>query len=196
MQLHLCSSFAIMFKIGLLLPRDFSREVSGMKKKLHRLLNPSAWLYFVVLALFCVAAALLEHYLLFWIMLGFSAGLLVCYILFRVSRHRQLRDFVQENMDLISGSQGSESPFPLVTVKLSDGQVVYANDAFAKLTGLRFSFTEHTITDLLSDFSMDWLLSGKTESPYDVSIGQHRYRVYGSVIRAFGISAILYFRWL
>ena len=153
-----------------------------MKKKLHWLLNPSAWLYFVVLALFCVAAALLEHYLLFWIMLGFSAVLLVCYILFRVSRHRQLRDFVQKNTDLISGSQGSESPFPLVTVKLSDGQVVYANDAFAKLTGLRFSFTEHTITDLLSDFSMDWLLSGKTESPYDVSIGQHRYRVYGSVI--------------
>lgn len=153
-----------------------------MKKKLHRLLNPSAWLYFVVLALFCAAAALFEHYLLFGIMLGVSAILLFGYILFQVSRHRQMRDFVQENMDLVSGTQGAESPFPLVTVKLADGQIVYANDAFAKLTGLRLSFSERTITDLLSGFSLDWLLSGKTESPYDVTIGQHRYRVHGSVI--------------
>ena len=155
-----------------------------MNKKLHRLLSPSAGLYFAVLVLFCVAAALVEQYLLFWIMLGVSAALLVCYIFFLVSRHKQLQAFLQENTDLMSGVQGPEAPFPLVVLQLSDGQIVHANDSFVKLTGFRSTFADHTITELFPEFSTDWLLSGKTEYPYDVPIGQQRYRVYGTVIRS------------
>ena len=154
-----------------------------MRKKLHRLLYPSAWLYFAVLAAFCALAAFVEQNLLLWIMLGVSAILLACYIVFRAARHRQLQDFLQEYVDRVSGVQGAEAPFPLVVFHLADGQIAHANDLFAKLTGLKSSFVEHRISDLFPEFTTDWLLSGKTEYPYDVTVGQHRYRVYGSVIR-------------
>ena len=153
-----------------------------MKKKLQWLLNPGAGLYFVVLSLFCVATVLVRQYALFAAELLITVGLFVVYLLFRIYRHKQLQGFLQENTERMTGTQGAEVPFPLVVIQLSDRKIVHANEAFVDLTGFRDMFAEHQITELFPEFTTDWLTSGKTEYPYDVSIGQRRYRVYGAVI--------------
>ncbi len=154
-----------------------------MRKRLEWLLNPSAGLYFVVLLLFSVAAALLEQYALFAAELIITALLLVAYIFFRIYRRRQLQSYVQNNLDTITCFAGAESPFPMVVVRLTDGVIIHGNSAYIRLTGFRDVFQEHTITEQFPEFTTDWLIDGKVEYPYDVSIDQSRYRVYGTIIR-------------
>ena len=43
---------------------------------------------------------------------------------------------------------------------------------------------EQQLEEVLPGFSLDWLESGKTESPQDASLGDRRYRVYGTTVRA------------
>ncbi len=168
-----------------------------MKKKMKFLLNPSAGLYFAVLVLFGVAAALLEQYALFVAEIAVTVILFVAYILFRVYRHKQLQAFLQNHTDLMTGTQGAEAPFPLLVLQLTDGKIIQANDAYVKLTGFRDVFAEHTVFDQFPDFSTEWLTSGKTEYPYDVTIGERRYRIYGSQISTVDVQAsplaVLYF---
>ena len=153
-----------------------------MKKKLHLLVNPSAGLYFAVLILFGAATALLEQYALFAAELIVTVILFVSYILFRVYRHKQLRAFLQNHTDLMTGTQNTEAPFPLLVLQLTDGKIIHANDAYIHLTGFRDTFADRTVFDQFPEFSVDWLTTGKTEYPYDVSIGHRRYRIYGSLI--------------
>ncbi len=168
-----------------------------MKKKMKFLLNPSAGLYFAVLVLFGVATALLELYALAVAEIAITVILFVAYILFRVYRHKQLQGFLQNHTDLMTGTQGAEAPFPLLILQLTDGKIIQANDAYVRLTGFRDVFAEHTVFDQFPDFSTEWLTSGKTEYPYDVTIGERRYRIYGSLISTVDVQAsplaVLYF---
>ena len=43
---------------------------------------------------------------------------------------------------------------------------------------------EYELEEVLPGFSTDWLASGKTESPHDVTLDGRRYRIYGTTIRA------------
>ena len=56
---------------------------------------------------------------------------------------------------------------PGLDMRVDDGQVL-----------------EQKLTAVIPELTTDWLVSGKTESPYDVTVGGRRYRVYGTTIRA------------
>ena len=155
-----------------------------MNKKLGRLLNPGVWLYFVLLALFAVATFLTERYILAALELVVTILLLVGYLLYRANRQRELQNYVQNITDQMTSTQGAEMPFPVAVVRLADGVVVYANDRFASLTGYRDSMAQKRIEDVLKGLSLDWLISGKTEAPYDITVGTRRYRVHGAAVRA------------
>ena len=160
------------------------KEVADLNKKLERLLNPSVGLYFFVLLAFGIAAALLEQYVLAGVELGITALLFAAYLVFRAYRRRELQAFIQKTTDEMNSVGGAESPFPTVILRLADSTVVHANDAFVHLTGFQDTMTERNIDAFLPGFTTDWLTSGKTEYPYDVTIAQRRYRVYGTAIHA------------
>ena len=153
-----------------------------LNKKLERLIKPSAWLYFVILLAFGVATALLEQYVLAGIELGITLLLLVVYLVFRSTRRRELQAFIQKVSDQMTTVGGAEAPFPMVVLRLADGGIVHANDAFTRLTGFQDIFTESNIEEFIPGFTTDWLTAGKTEYSYDVSFEQRRYRVYGTMI--------------
>lgn len=159
------------------------RMVNVLNKKLERLLNPSAWLYFVVLLAFSVAAGLLGQFILAAAQLSITLILFVVYLVFRNKRRRELHTFVQNLTDEMNTVGGAESPFPIVVLRLADGGIVHVNDAFVKLTGFNDIFTQSNIEEFIPGFTTDWLTGGKVEYPYDVSFEQHRYRVYGTMIR-------------
>ena len=153
-----------------------------MKKKMARLLNPNVGFYFLVLLGFGVAAALVGHYILAGVELAVTLILFVVYLLFRNHRRNQLQEYIQKATDEADTIDGTVAPFPMVVLRLADSGIVYTNDSFQQLTDFRDTMAEHSIMDFLPEFNTDWLISGKNEYPYDVTISQRRYRVYGTVI--------------
>ena len=167
-----------------------------MNKKLERLLRPNMGGYYVLLLGFVVAAALLQNYVLAGIELAVWALIMTTYLLHRANRRKQIKAYVEKALDLQSGLDDQRPPFPMVAIRVADGGVVYANDGFITLTGFNDVMREQNLSDILPGFDTDWLISGKTEYPYDVKLANRRYRVYGTMIQNDGVEArvgVLYF---
>ncbi|MBQ4642395.1 MAG: DHH family phosphoesterase [Oscillospiraceae bacterium] len=154
-----------------------------MNKKIRRLLQPGMGLYFAILFLFVLATGLTQAYVLAVVELVVGALMLTVYLISRAHRKKQLKVFVAKTLDQQSGVQGQRTPFPLVVVRLADGGIVYTNSLFVNLISYSDAFSERNITELLPGFDTQWLLSGKLEYPYDVTLQQRRYRVYGAMVR-------------
>ena len=155
-----------------------------MNKKLGRLLRPNMGWYITVMLLFAVAAAVFGDYWLAGLELLITAGVFVLYMTNRSRRKKRLQEFVQKYLDEDTGIQGAKSPFPVLVLRLEDNGIVYANDTFRKIAGFQDNLSERTLEEVLPGFSTDWLTSGKSEYPYDVTLEKRRYRVYGTPVRA------------
>lgn len=155
-----------------------------MNKKLGRLLRPSFGMFIVLLAIFAGAAIYVEEYLLAGIEFFIVAAVLVIYIIHRSHRRRDIQRYLHKSLENVTSVDGSHPPFPMVALRLGDQTIVYANDAFAGLTGFRDLLREKKISDILPGFNSDWLAEGKTQYPYDVTLHQRRYRIYGTTVYA------------
>ena len=154
-----------------------------MKKKLSGLFRPGLMGCFVVMLGFALAALMLQHYGLAIAELVVTALLLLFYLLDRKRRNREILAFAQnafQTPDITA--KGTENPLPMAMVRLGDGGIVWASERFAAVTGYHFKVPEQSIGDVLPGMTMEWLGAGKQEYPYDVTIGERRYRVYGTTI--------------
>ena len=155
-----------------------------MGRKLGRLLRPGMGMYFVVMAGFCALALLREHY---WLAAGETAVTLLVFMLYIMSRSRRdrkIQQYIQTVSNTLEATSQGESPLPAVLVRLGDGGIIWANHRFSELTGYADTMMEQRLDEVLPNFAVDWLASGKTESPSDVTLGSRRYRVYGTTVRA------------
>ncbi len=155
-----------------------------MNKKTERLLRPNFGVYFILLLGFVLATALLQQYVLAGVELAVWALLMAAYLLHQASRRKQIKAFVEKTVDEQSGAIQQRPPFPVVAVRVADGGIVYANDRFVTLSGFNDVMKERNISDILPGFDTGWLISGKTEYPYDVKLGGQRYRVYGTMLQS------------
>ena len=155
-----------------------------MNKKLGRLLTTQAWVFLVLMAIFVVAAAVMRQYLL-------AAGeavvvllALVFYMLRRRARKQQMQKFLASVTDSHTDIKGSENPFPIMVIRMSDCAVMYTNKAFAAVSGESEKLNERAAEELVPGLRTDWLMAGKTECPTDVTMQNRRYRVSGVTVRA------------
>ena len=153
-----------------------------MNKKLGRLLRPSMGAYFIVLLAFSVAAAAMQQFLLAGISLLISVVTFAVYMVIRANRRKELKAYLENNLNELEQGK-AVAPFPMVAVRMNDSTVVYANDSFIRLTGYSDRFSQKELERYLPEFNLDWLASGKTEYPYDVTLDNRRYRVYGTTIQ-------------
>ena len=155
-----------------------------MNRKLGRLLEPGIDVYFIVMLGFAFAALVAGAGYLALVEL-IATGILFAYYYFsKIKRRRELEAFIQSATNTIGTTDGGRTPFPMALVRMGDGALIWANDAFVELSGFREKMHEQKVTDLMPDFKMDWLAAGKKEYPFDVAINGHRYRVHGSAIHA------------
>ena len=155
-----------------------------MNKKLARLLQPGMGWLFVVLLLFCGAAFIMKYLWLGVAELVVTAMVFAVYLLQKSHRKKQLKDYLQRTFDELKVTKGAESPFPMVLVRLVDGAIVWSNERFNAATGFRDKIaSDQQLKEVLPTMNTDWLSSGKTECPYDVTVGNRRYRVYGTAVR-------------
>jgi len=160
------------------------KETAGSNKKLGMLLRPSYALFFVILFGFAVAAVLLQQYLLAIIEFSAVALFLILYLVFRSWRRREIHKNMQKSLDKLTSDSGSVAPFPMVTIRLEDNGIVFANDAFINITGLHDHMGERKLETVISNFNSDWLFNGRTQYPDDVQFQNRRYRIYGTTVTA------------
>ena len=154
-----------------------------MNKKMKRNFQPGYVGCFVVMLLFCVAAAAMQNYYLAGGGLAVTTCLAIFYAVARKRRNREIQAFVQDAFRTADiTAKGTENPLPMAMVRLGDGGIVWASDRFAAVTGFKERLPEETIKRVLPGMSMEWLVSGKNEYPYDIAVGGRRYRVYGTLV--------------
>ena len=155
-----------------------------MNRKLGRLLEPGLDMFFIVMLLFAFAALVTGSGNLALTELIATGVLFAYYQYSKLKRRRELEAFIQSTTNTLGNTDGGRTPFPMALVRIADGALIWANNPFVELSGFRERMHEQKITDLMPEFKMDWLLSGKMEYPTDVRVNDRRYRIYGSAIRA------------
>ena len=155
-----------------------------MNRKMDRLLKPGLGVYFFVMAAFCAAALLEGHYWMAAVETTVTLVVFMLYVMNRNRRGRQLQRYIQSMSNTLEATSQGESPLPAVLIRLGDGVIIWANHRFSELTGYADTMMEQQLEEVLPNFPLDWLESGKTESPQDASLGARRYRVYGTTVRA------------
>ena len=170
-----------------------------MNKKLSRLFSPGMTVYFIVLAVFCVAVWITAPRPLAIVLTVLAAGTLIYDRICAVRRKKDITRYLQDanfSVDSVSNERMS-LPLPAIILNLSGGEIVWCNEAFLEIAESEESLFEEKLTDYFPDITTDWLLEGKTECPEPISHGQRRYRVYGDLIRseekAPYLAAMLYF---
>ena len=154
-----------------------------MDNKLKRILQPGMGLYFAVLACFCICALLTRNYPLAIGEATVTAVLFIFYLIRKHRRGKKLEAFLQNTFDTLDMAKGAELPFPMALTNLVDNNIVWTNERFSAMTGFREKLSDQHLSELLPGLTTDWLMSGKHEYPYDVTVGDRRYRVYGTPIR-------------
>ena len=155
-------------------------------EKLSRLLEPNLKFYFAVMLLFAVAAIPVN-----W-QLALAEGTLtvLLYFYFRQSNQKrrqgvlQYIDSVTGSVDTASKSTLINSPLPTLVFRPDTGEIIWSNESFLQLAGVREHLFEMRLSEAVPDFQVQWLLSGKQESPERVELNNHRFRVYGSLVRS------------
>ena len=154
-----------------------------MNKKMKRMFQPGFSGCFVVMLLFCGAAAVMNNYYLAGAGLAITTITAIAYAVSRNRRNREIQAFVQEAFKTADiTAKGTECPLPMAMIRLGDGGVVWASERFTHVTNMRERLPEETIDRLLPGLSMDWLAAGKNEYPYDITMGGRRYRIYGTLV--------------
>ncbi|MCI2057764.1 MAG: DHH family phosphoesterase [Oscillibacter sp.] len=157
-----------------------------MNKKLSRLLEPNLKVYFLVLLIFTAAAIPFQP------LLAAAEGCItvVLYLVFsRSGRKRRTQvlqyiDKVAGSVDTASKSTLINSPLPIMVFRPDTGEVIWSNENFLQLAGVREHLFEIRVEDAVPEFSFQWLLEGKQESPQRVKMNNRNFRVYGSLVRA------------
>ena len=157
-------------------------------KKLSRLLEPNLKLYFLCLLIFSLAAITAS-----W-PLALAEGLAtVALYVYSSEVNKKRRQGILQYIDSVTGSVDTaskstliNSPLPIMVFRPDTGEVIWSNENFLQLAGVREHLFEMKVEDAVPDFPAQWLLEGKQECPERVEMNGRRFRVYGSLVRAKG----------
>ncbi|MCI8689215.1 MAG: DHH family phosphoesterase [Oscillibacter sp.] len=159
-------------------------------KKLSRLLKSNLQIYFICLLAFTLAAVTVSPTLA--LAEGIATVALYAYFTQSGKSRRQsilqYIDNVTGNVETASKSNLVNSPLPIMVFRPDTGEVIWSNENFLQLAGVREHLFEMRIEDAAPEFPVQWLLEAKSECPDRVVMNGRRFRVYGSLVRAKGRS--------
>lgn len=156
-----------------------------MKKRLQNMLAPNNVMFYVLFFLFAVVG------LHFSRVYG-AAGIVVCIILRIVSlrmnaaRRRQVQELMN-NIEVDGGEirpAVTRSPLPTAVALATTGEIVWANDAFAEISGRGTAVSGVRMGEIAPAFETGWLIKGQTAFPGELGIGKRQYHVFGSMVQS------------
>ena len=156
-----------------------------MNKKLPRLFQPNVRLYFMLLIAFAISTFFIGEY-----NRELAGAQVVVLILLAVyfrfatrKRTAKLLDYLESMSDTMDLTV-RDTPLPAVIYNPESGEIIWSNERFMEISGMKEPFFEMNITSIVPDFTWDWLLDGKSECSEPISVGDRQYRVYGSMARS------------
>ncbi len=158
-----------------------------MNKKIMRLIEPSMRLYLIFLVLFAAVTLILRQYYLAAAEGGIIILLLIYSAVTARRRRKKLLEYIEDvtyNVDSATKDTSLNFPLPMLICRLEDDQIIWSNEPFLTMVGDREHMFEVTVGDLIPDFSMRWLVEGKTECPSLILVNGRRYKVFGSMVRS------------
>lgn len=157
-------------------------------KKLSRLLEPNLKLYFLVMAAFSVVTATVSLRVGL-VEVAVTVGLYVYFTRANQSRRQGILQYIDNltgSVDTASKSTLINSPLPIMVFRPDTGEVIWSNENFLQLAGVREHLFEMKVEEAVPHLPVEWLLEGKTECPERVVMNNRRFRVYGSLVRSRG----------
>ncbi len=154
-----------------------------MSKRIGKLLESNMQLYFLVMGAFAFLTAMAS------LPLGILGALATVglYIYFKQSAQKQ-RERIQEHLDKVTDDMETAgkasmltAPFAMMVFRPDTQEILWSNDSFLQLTGIKEELFNNKIVDLLPGFSAQWLLEGKSECPEPIEFGGRRFRVFGNL---------------
>lgn len=158
-----------------------------MNNKINRIFELSTRLYFVILALFAIAAYFANpDPTLSYIEGGIVLALLIYSFISGRKRHKRLMEYIESvTYDAESAKNDSlgNFPLPMVAFKLKSSAIVWGNRFFFDIIGQASPRFDSRLTDFVPGFKAKWLSEGKQLYPEIIDIGGRHYRVYGNIVR-------------
>ena len=156
-----------------------------MNKKLSHLLEPSFRLYFFCPMLFALVSVFVDPILA----LGEGVVILLLFLYFRHSGRRRKKE-INKYIDALTGSVDVatkdsmvNSPLPMLIFRPERDEIIWTNERFLQLTGEREHMFDAKLSAAVPGFETRWLMEGKTECPGEVALGDHRFLVFGHLVR-------------
>ena len=152
-----------------------------MDRNLKRLMRNEAYLFCVVLLIFAGVEAVYSSY---WIALAMAAvGIILLLIMIFTTRQRgkSIAAYVQTSVDRLSQSVAVNAPYPMATVQLSNGEILWHNHQLQRAVGTGESKVGQRLSDVLPESELEWVKAGQLEAPDDQVIRERRFRCLGYV---------------
>ena len=160
-----------------------------MSKRIAKLTEPSMRLYFIVAALFALAAFAMGKHTLGAVESVVVIGL---YFYFRATnrkRREAIRRYIDDvTDDMTSADKASmlSAPIAMMVFRPDTQEILWTNDSFRDLTGMQEDVFENRVESSLPAFSFQWLLEGRSEAPAIVAVNGRRFHVYGTLTHPSG----------
>ncbi len=177
--------------------------VTDLNKKLLEKLQPNARVTIVVLLLCGIITYFFGHEISRYIAIGEFVFVLFFALYMPLSMRKRSAKLIKYIETVTSNSETASKdaflncPLPVVIFSPQTQEILWSNGRFVAATGAKERFFEVRMSDIVPGFAGKWLLEGKTESTDLYTLGDRRYKVFGSLMRSSGdpdnIMAAAYF---
>ena len=156
-----------------------------MKKKIQTALRPGRAVFYV---LFFAFAAVGLYFSRPYGLVGMATVVVLRLVAIRsdAERRQQVHELM-ENIEIEGGEirpAVTKSPLPTVVALATTGQIIWANEAFADMTGHFVHAPHMRLSELAPTFETRWLIEGKTAFPGELRMGRGVYHVFGSMVQS------------
>ena len=128
-----------------------------MEHKLKRLLRNEAYLFCVALLVFAGIEAFNNRYAIAISMAAVALVLLLIMVLMTRQRGKGIASYIQTSVDSLSQSVASNAPYPMATVQLSNGEILWHNRQLQKALGTGEPQVGQRLTAVFPGINLDWV---------------------------------------
>ena len=150
-----------------------------MQRSISLFLRTGTYVFCTVLLIFSSIEAARNQYLIAGTMAVATVFLLILDLAATRQRVKGIAANVQLAVDNLSKSAAVSAPWPMVEIRVSDGEILWHNRQFQKMLNTADSRVGERIGSIFHDFRLDWLQTGKSEAPDEIQVRERRFRCLG-----------------
>ncbi|MBQ9459403.1 MAG: DHH family phosphoesterase [Oscillospiraceae bacterium] len=160
-------------------------------RRISKLTEPSMRLYFICAIIFALATFVesIPRIPLAAVECAAFAGLYYYFRSTALKRREAIQryiDTVTDDMTTADKASMLSAPIAMMVFRPDTQELLWSNDSFRTLTGVKESLLNNHMGEVLPEFSYRWLLEGKSESAESIIVNGRHFHVYGTLARPSG----------